>query len=258
MMYQPLREALSRAYIDTQLQPYEQKLATQLSKLFRRQGAFVVRRLAMYRSEFTEALRPHELASLLNHGLSVDMAKAIQFAIELGFSSGASDVLADVKADISFSLDNPRAVQYTKDYGANLVTKIDETTRSSVKDIVTRATANGTAYTEVAKQLKALFNGFAVSVKGPKYIQSRAELIAVTELGNAYQAGASAAVDEATDTGLTFEKYWLTSNDSKVSEGCRTNQSVGWISKQATFPSGHDHPLRFPGCRCVAQYRRKK
>jgi hypothetical protein len=54
-----------------------------------------------------------------------------------------------------------------------------------------------------------------------------------------------------------MEKRWLTVGDDRVSDGCKDNQRAGWIALNDAFPSGDDRPLRFPGCRCVVQYRRK-
>lgn len=248
-MYQQLREALTRVYIDTRLAGKEQKLAGELTRLFKRQGAFVVRRLKTHQSVFSEAFTDNQIKGLLNNGLSQAMVKAIEASVKWSYVAGADDLLADIKMDISFSLDNPRAVAYIKDYGANLIKGIDETTRNDIKSIVTKAIDEGSSYIAVAKEIKTLFDG---------YSDHRTQLIAVTELGNGYQAGSFAAVQEATDTGLTFEKSWLTSNDDRVTDGCRINQSEGWIDQDKAFTSGHMHPLRFPGCRCVCQYRRKK
>jgi hypothetical protein len=94
--------------------------------------------------------------------------------------------------------------------------------------------------------------------KPQQHIDSRAHLIAVTELGNAFEDGSLGAARRMAAMGLEMEKKWLTVGDQRVSEGCRTNQAAGWIPIDRPFPSGHDRPLRFPGCRCTAQYQRKR
>jgi CBS domain-containing protein len=38
--------------------------------------------------------------------------------------------------------------------------------------------------------------------------------------------------------------------DDRVSDGCIENGNAGWIDNKEAFPSGHQFPPRFPGCRC--------
>ena len=99
------------------------------------------------------------------------------------------------------------------------------------------------------------FEEFAVG-KPQKHIDSRAHLIAITEIGEAYEVGNATVADDLRQAGLPMEKSWLHSRDGKVSDGCLRNAEDGWIPIEQAFTSGHMHPLRFPGCRCAALYRR--
>lgn len=65
-----------------------------------------------------------------------------------------------------------------------------------------------------------------------------------------------AAVKDMASLGLAMEKSWLTVGDNRVSDGCAENEGAGWIPLDEPFPSGDQAPLRFPGCRCTALYRR--
>jgi hypothetical protein len=85
----------------------------------------------------------------------------------------------------------------------------------------------------------------------------RAELIARTETGNAAnhaQIEYTRQLQREGKLGDT-QKRWSTVGDNVVSEGCENNEMAGWIDINDEFPSGHDRPLRFPGCRCACQFR---
>ncbi len=95
------------------------------------------------------------------------------------------------------------------------------------------------------------------SVPQPQLLfRSRAQLIAVTESGAAYEQGNRALVDQLAAAGLQMEKSWLDVGDSRVSDGCQTNAAADWIPVEDTFPAGADQPPLHPACRCTALYRR--
>ena len=149
----------------------------------------------------------------------------------------------------SFTLANPAAKEYLENYGYKLITKIDDTTKTQIGRIVTRGLDEGEGYQKVARNIRDMFDGF--SEKMPQaHIRNRAELIAVTETGNAYTEAALIQSQSLQLAGLPMEKSWNTVGDDRVSDGCRENEARGWIPINDAFPSGHMRPLRFPGCRC--------
>lgn len=176
---------------------------------------------------------------------------------EVGLLLGAGALAAQLGIDFekAFSLKNPRAVAYLEEHGAALVTKINEETRSQMQALVRQAVDEGWSYSRTAKAIREQFEGFA-GLKPQKHIRDRATLVAVTEAGQAYEAGNQIVAKGLAEAGIPMEKYWRTSGDDRVSQGCRDNQAVGWIPVEEMFPSGHERPLRFPGCRCTARYRR--
>lgn len=163
------------------------------------------------------------------------------------------------KLDIAFDIQSPKAQQYLKDYGADLVKEVNTVTKDRIRAIINQGVRDRLSYDKIARQIKAEFSDYAKLPKvGPKHIRSRAQLIAVTEIGNAYQAAQIATISEAQSTGLEFEKYWSNTGDNRVSQGCLDNTAAGWIDIDDSFPSGDDRPLRFPGCRCALLMRRKR
>lgn len=181
----------------------------------------------------------------------------IQALVEAAIQAGSRAAIADLGADISFSLANPRAVAFLEQYGAERVTMINQTTRKAIHDMVTRGMELGLPYDQVAEEISSRFAEFAVGMP-QRHIESRAHLVAVTEAANGYEEGSRGVVGELEAAGIPMEHKWLTVGDSRVSDGCRSNQAAGWITNGQAFPSGHERPPRFPGCRCTALYQRAK
>lgn len=173
-----------------------------------------------------------------------------------GLALGAAQAVSDLDVDYAFQLSNPRAVAYIEEFGAARVTQINDTTQSVIRNIVTQGTREGWSYDRVAREINRQFSEFAVG-RPQEHIKSRGHLVAITEMGNAYEAGSAVVIDDLQAAGLVMEKKWLTVGDNRVSDGCDANQNEGWIPYSQAFQSGHARPLRFPGCRCTALYRRK-
>lgn len=180
----------------------------------------------------------------------------IQALVEAAIQSGARAAIADLGADISFSLENPRAVAFLERYGAERVTMINRTTREAIRQMVARGVDLGLSYDQVAEEISSRFREFAVG-KPQLHIDSRAHLVAVQEAGEAYEEGNVIVGRDLQAAGIQMEKRWLTVQDDRVSELCRTNESAGWIPMEQSFPSGHDRPLGHVACRCTALYQRK-
>ncbi len=197
----------------------------------------------------------------------------IQATARAGLQAGGDAVLshlgmreAAVKPKLRFDLKNPRAVNYLKDHGADLVKKIDETTRAEIKAIIEYATSHGWSYAKTAAAIQAKYKGYYDTgswwnFDAPRpqlHIDSRAHLIAVQESAQAYETGNFAVIQDLIDGGLQMEKSWSTMNDDRVSEICRANQEEGWIPADQAHSSGHMHPTAHVACRCDELYRAKE
>lgn len=155
---------------------------------------------------------------------------------------------------ISFTLKNPAAVEYIEKYGSAMITRIDNETRKQIQTIIRNATDNGDSYGKTAQTIRSMFDDFS-GLKPQLHIKDRATLVAVTETGNAFEEASLIQAKAMEMAGLKMEKHWLTVGDSRVSDGCQENEDAGWIPVDDAFPSGHQRPLRFPGCRCDMQTR---
>lgn len=257
--------------------PTERRLQRALRTAFEAQGKIFMRGFAKLQPRFVEARkgerrRQHRIQRLRETisaddwlqvfdqttGDTVDLFfSPIQDAIRRSMRSGAGAAIADVGIDIAFTLAHPRAVQYLDQHGYGLIRQINAVTRGNIATIISNGVAEGWSYNRMAREITSLYREMAIG-RPQQHIQSRAHLIAITEAGNAYESGGATIIQDLQDAGLRMEKHWLTVGDDRVSEGCRDNQASGWIPFSQAFPSGHMHPLRFPGCRCSTLYQRSR
>lgn len=261
----------------------ERRLQMRIGRAFRRQQAVFLRGFEGLRGRFVEngqysptlALPQREgiVTAELREAITADdwlrvfdeatsqtfdlFFEAIQEHIATALLQGGVETLASVGVDFSFSLRHPRAEAYLAEHGSALITRINEVTRGNIQTILAEGIREGWSYDRIARAITQMYSEMAVG-KPQEHIDSRAHLIAVTELGNAYEAGSSIVVRDLQDSGLYMEKSWLTVGDDRVSDGCRSNEAEGWIAFELAHVSGHQHPLRFPGCRCTELYRRRQ
>jgi Phage Mu protein F like protein len=258
------------------LGPLERTVQRKLSRAFRRQGVIFMEGFQALRPKFVEQQRrawwrrPHrQLRETITSDdwLRVfDTARnatadlffgIIQEGAQEAMQQGALETIGEVDVDVAFNLAHPRAVQYLDEHGYGLISNIDDVTRDNLATIISNGAEEGWSYNRMAREIISLYSDMA-GEKPQQHIESRAHLIAVTEVGNAYETGGAIVVQDLQNAGLTMEKKWLTVGDDRVSAGCKANQDEGWIPFSQAFSSGHQHPLRFPGCRCTTLYQRKR
>lgn len=235
-------------------------LDARISDLFVRQGNDLVRSLTPIKSLLKEDAISKQFDNIFDdatNATSLDMLDALEKAYKTTLLLGAKSQLAEIGIKISFTLDNPRAAHYIAEYGADQIAGIDETTKEDMRNLLRAGILNGDSYTTIAANIKARYKYYGTGVP-QKHIRSRAELIAITEAGNGYQTGNYVSMQATQDAGLKMQKRWLTVGDLRVSDGCEKNQGQSWIGLNKEHISGHLHPLRFPGCRCVELYQRAK
>lgn len=242
--------------------PLERALERRLADIFRRQGAAFLRRLGALRSTYTpivpretstvtEALRVEDWGPLFDQTtletIAILEGTLTEFA-SLALLEGGRTAIAEFGIDGSFDLTNPRAVAYLEAHPALRVAGINAVTRDEIGRIITAGVEAGASYARIAREVRLAYAEFSVR---------RAKLIAVTEIGDAYEAGNRGVADMLTAVGLEVEKQWLDVGDRRVDPECVSNAAQGWIPIDATFASGHQQPTAHPGCRCTTEYRRK-
>lgn len=260
-----LREAYTRLTIARDRRPLELRLRRELRRMWleqeRRIQTDFLPQLTEVTEEMSEALRdlsPAQL-QLLTSILTVneaDWAKSLAKIIADGLRAGARRVNQEVRFDLAFDMDTTEIREYLAEWGARLVRNVNDTTRRRVRDVITDGVEKRQSYREIAKRLRELYSGFAAPVP-QRHLRDRAELIAVTEIGNAYSDGQLRQGRRIINAGIQMEKGWLTVGDDRVEEECLSNQAAGWIEHNATFPDGSNAPTAHPGCRCSLMMRRK-
>lgn len=274
-----LMEVVTRGATKAKAEKLQRPLTMAMRRAFNEQGAMFVRKLrvlkikfaeasrivgnvpddgpfhiwaAQLQMEFREAITPadwqrawYEVEQATIKLIALPIDKAVAEALRIG----ALAQIGSLGMDVRFDLKNPRALAYLNQYGARQVTKINETTRGILQTLLSQAADEGWSYQRTADAIIERFAEFGIG-KPQDHIDSRAHLIAVTEVGNAYAEGNLIVAKDLAEAGILTEKYWDTVGDTKVSQGCKDNEAAGWIAFDAEFPSGHQRPLRFPGCRC--------
>jgi SPP1 gp7 family putative phage head morphogenesis protein len=248
----------------------DRKYRAALKRRFRLQGAWFLKEvLRSIRSRLAESLREAAdkpstaeilelIAGLLNrlkeHKDEADLVKQLDAAIQMAYAVGAEDLVLELDISpelaIEFGLEHPRAVEYLKEHGFEKMARdLDATTADRLESLLVDGLENGKSYDQIAKAIRDEFKDFT---------GARADLIATTEIGEAYSAATLEAAQELEDKGIDLEKSWLTVGDDRVDEDCAANEDAGWIDLDDEFPSGDDRPLSHPGCRCSLLVQRVK
>lgn len=188
------------------------------------------------------------------------MAELLNTQMELLLMRGSKRIIKKLnlgKFGIKFDLKNKGAIKYLKDKKdfelSNKKGNIHYTTKMRIKDILIKGANEGTAYTELAKEIQG-------QAKAGVFSRSRSQLIATRELGQAYEAGNNLPVAEFVkeNNDRPVEKFWQTVGDDRVTETHKANQSAGWIDFKKRFQGTGD--LHAPGsdnprCRCFTKYK---
>ncbi len=252
-----------------------------MQKAFRAQGKVVLGKLGAFRERFPIqessggfaaagrfANRPYDLAETISpkewsiiFGETADetlelFSEPVLQYVQAALKAGGNQAIASFgMSDLFFGLANPGAIRYLDEVGGLRIRNIMETTRETIQTLLSQSAREGWSYDKLANAISDRFQEFAIG-KPQEHIDSRAHLVAVTEIGDAYEQAGFLATSDLQAGGLRMEKSWVTAGDNKVSDGCAENEAEGWIPFEQAHASGHMHPLRFPGCRCDEIYRR--
>lgn len=229
------------------------------ARFFRMQGLMVLDKLESMRSQFRAGPLPADankawdaLWTSVEQDTFDDLQKTVLDAEQAGMLAGGHYEQGKwVKGNKFWDLKNPRAVAWFKENGGSVdyIKGINDTTSELVKGVIGRGLDEGQSYNEIAKGIRAEFDGMT---------RDRATRIAVFETGQAYEAGNRAFVDSIVDDGIEMEEAWVTSHDEKVRPEHAANEAEGWVELGHVFSSGDTEPPTDPGCRCYMQYREKE
>lgn len=242
---QRLDEALSVSTMLRHRRTQERRMRRLVRRVFREQAAAVSESLAQFWPPTATTVG----AALA--GVSAAHTEAFAELLDAAYKQGEADGDKELREDVQ-----PPLTRDMRRRAAARIVGIDETTRDLLMKLIEQAISESWAYTKLAREIRKLFKDFGRAVP-QRHLRDRAELIAVTEIGQAYIDGQLDTAQRLVNGGAQIEKSWLTVGDDRVSTGCRGNEAAKWIPFAQTFPSGHAAPLRFPGCRCALQTRRR-
>jgi hypothetical protein len=278
-----LSEAIHHTQKVRALRPVERKLTIAMQIAFRKQGQSFVKGLVKLRGQFpTENSESRYQIGVggavyrkLNEKISIDdtdiyfdtsdddsfdlFRKPIEDAVNALLAAGARNILAELDVSLSFSLDNPRALTYIEQHGADLTAKINDETRSQIKTVLRQAVDEGWSYNQTAQQIIGRYDDMAVGVPGQ--FTSRAERIAVTECSEAYEEGNWIPIQDLAAGGVQTEKKWDVAPELSQKgpcDECQANADEGWIPSDQPHQSGDEHPLQHVGCYCDEYYQVKE
>lgn len=211
-------------------------------------------------NQFLERLEAHawRFAETLRESLPDDRLDAIWAAVAAATSGPLEDLLddlapraaregwtqaaADIQVGISFDPDAPQVRAFLRRFGARRVARINATTRDRLATLLADADRHGWNYARVAREIRGRFRGFNAR---------RSELVAVTELADAFGHGQETFRAEMRREGHGVQMSWLGEDDDRICEICEGNVGAGWVDSTEVFPSGHSREPAHPGCRCT-------
>lgn len=247
----------------TKTKQLEGKLRRGYAGIFEKQGKLLWQKWPRMKPLYESATAPDVEPLLLEvfAATALMATELLEETVAAALLAGFARVVTPAGGIIDFNIaTDPVALDYLAQHGAALVTGIDNTTRSEVARILQQAATEGWSWQKTGRELVAQFNAFAGKpiTGAATHITNRAQLIAITEIGNAYEYGSYQAALRLHSMGLDQEKKWSGPDDNRTSSQCKDNLSAGWIDLDSEFPGGTQHPLQHPGCRHTCLYRRKK
>lgn len=240
----------SRLSVQRQRARAERRMEGRVGAMFTRQGRLLRAEMPQMRPYFMETVP----VVLLNRiWLLIEQDTESEFRALLGdemaeaFRLASDGLKASLDLTVRWNVVTAGAEEWISQQAAQRVTAINETTRQRLATLLKTSADEGWNYTETARAITEKFQGFS---------KKRARLVAVTEFGDAFEEGTLKMAQTFEARGWQMQKQWLTSRDGRVTGGCKANAKAGWIGLDEAYPSGHQRPLRFPGCRCTQQLRR--
>ena len=133
---------------------------------------------------------------------------------------------------------------------SNYKGSITNTTTERIQTAVVKGVKEGMTYDQIAKNIQKL---------DPQvFSKNRADLIAINQVGKAYQFGNHLPMQELWNEWIMVLKYWSTVNDNKVTPSHTRNQNNGWIMLDEDFSGTGDQIAPAsdnPRCRCHIEYK---
>lgn len=163
---------------------------------------------------------------------------AFVYSIKATYARHGVSVAKAAATTVEFKLTNPHYIDALLDQANYLLhkSKIDDTTRSRMINLIRDLRLNATSITDLANTLEDEFKGISTF---------RSFLIANTEANQAMSTAQGAFLKE---NGFKT-KQWVGAGSNTCVE-CQGNEDQGPVPLDEEFESGDMHPPGHPGCEC--------
>jgi hypothetical protein len=133
---------------------------------------------------------------------------------------------------------------YQQQHIPTLITQLNDTSKQEIRNVITVGINADIGLPAIRKSVKQLL---------VSYETSRAALVGSYESLRAFNLGMYSAI---VDTGVPYEKQWLTAGDDRVEQECEDNRAQGWVALSVVYNDGLQCPPAHVGCRCAMNYRK--
>lgn len=198
----------------------------------------------------------------------------------------AADQIGQMGIGIAFNLRNPLTEAWIKQYSAQEIKYISDSSKDAIKQIILRGQEEGITSQEQARMIrehigldtrrstalanyeeqlqKAGFGPAEVAKQVGKYrqklINDRAEVIALTEghtaANEGYRQGNAEAVKRGVLDPNEWERYWMVTHDKRTCHICNGLSGNAASLPDGTFEGDGRGPPKHPRCRCTEGLRR--
>lgn len=155
--------------------------------------------------------------------------------------------------NFAFDVETSPASKYLKDLEDLMLSQregsISKTTKEKLIGIMEQGVADGKSYGQIAKEIE--------SADPWVFSKTRAQLIAINEVGRAYGWANHEPAVELQRQGYIMEKEWTTSHDEKVRPNHTANEAAGLIPLDQAFPGTGDQfapSINEIRCRCTSTH----
>lgn len=131
-----------------------------------------------------------------------------------------------------------QAINYATKHAAQLVTAMDDETKSRLAKVIADGIENKRGIDGLARDIRTEIGDMTTK---------RSKLIAQTETSDSLE---QAFLDRSGAMGVTG-KEWVTAADERLCDFCAGNEDEGPIAIGQEFSGGVMRPPQHPGCRCA-------
>lgn len=182
-----------------------------------------------------------------SHAIAASLAVLVATrAFSKAFTSTTEKAYAAGAKEVEDQLDVVNTSKYADD-AATMAAELDKTTHDRLTEVIATVFKYGGDFEALRQAIDIVFTDA---------IDLRAEMVAVTEISNAWNSGAVDAAQAAIDGGSDIEKAWVTEDDPCPE--CEENEGEGFIDFDEDFASGDDQPPAHPNCKCSLELRTAK